>query len=77
MNIDESVDVRAIRLYNRLKQKEMAEKLGISPTYLCDIESGRRKVTEDLRKKLAMLFGVGDELIEAIKRAKMSDRLIL
>jgi transcriptional regulator with XRE-family HTH domain len=77
MSKSECVDVRSIRMFNGLKQNEMAQKLGISATYLCDIEAGRRRVTEDLRKKIAMVFGVSDELIEALKRSKLSDRLIV
>lgn len=77
MKNGENVDVRAIRVFNGLTQKELAEKLGMSQPHLCDIENGRRRVTEDMRKRLAMMFGVSDELIEALRRAKMSHRLIV
>jgi transcriptional regulator with XRE-family HTH domain len=73
----EAVDVRAIRLYKEMTQKDLAQKLGISPSYLCEMEAGRKRVTEDMRKRLAMMFGVGDELVEALRRAKMSERLIV
>lgn len=71
-----NIDMRAIRLYNGLSQRAMAQKLGISASYLCDIEAGRKRVTRDLRMRVAMMFDVTDEMLEAIRRAKASDKLV-
>ena len=37
---------------NGKTQREVAEELGISPTYLCDILSGKRNISNNLAKKL-------------------------
>src|ERR1700689_3602420 len=50
--------VRALRRRESLSQVQMAERLGISPSYLNLIESNRRPLPAPLLIKLAQLFGV-------------------
>src|SRR6516225_2909049 len=50
--------VRALRRRESLSQVQMAERLGISPSYLNLIESNRRPLPAALLIKLARLFGV-------------------
>jgi predicted transcriptional regulator/DNA-binding XRE family transcriptional regulator len=50
--------VRAVRRRENLSQVQMAERLGISPSYLNLIESNRRPLPAALLIKLARLFGV-------------------
>src|ERR1700751_4536621 len=50
--------VRALRRRENLSQVQMAEKLGISPSYLNLIESNRRPLPAALLIKLAQFFGV-------------------
>src|SRR5215472_15166283 len=50
--------VRALRRRENLSQVQMAEKLGISPSYLNLIESNRRPLPAALLIKLAQAFGV-------------------
>ncbi|WP_289354810.1 helix-turn-helix transcriptional regulator [Paenibacillus sp. S-12] len=68
--------VLAIRLHEGLSQREFAEKIGISPKTLSAIETGKRPVTRHTRTRIALHYDVtGDEVQEAIRRAKMSERL--
>ncbi len=50
--------VRALRRRENLSQVQMAERLGISPSYLNLIESNRRPLPAGILIKLASLFGV-------------------
>jgi predicted transcriptional regulator/DNA-binding XRE family transcriptional regulator len=50
--------VRALRRRENLSQVQMAERLGISPSYLNLIESNRRPLPAALLIKLARMFGV-------------------
>jgi hypothetical protein len=50
--------VRALRRREGLSQVQMAERLGISPSYLNLIESNRRPLPSPLLIKLAQIFGV-------------------
>ena len=50
--------MRALRRRENLSQVQMAERLGISPSYLNLIESNRRPLPAALLIKLAQLFGV-------------------
>lgn len=66
--------VRAIRIKENLTQTEFAEKLRVSPSLISGIESGQRRVTRDMRIKIAQVFGTGDEIDEAIARARESEK---
>src|SRR5580693_10419307 len=50
--------VRALRRRESLSQVQLAERLGISPSYLNLIESNRRPLPAALLIKLAQIFGV-------------------
>lgn len=43
-----------------MSQKELAEKTGITQSFLCDIEQGRSKPSIDVAIKLADVLGVKD-----------------
>lgn len=49
-----------LRLKAGLKQYELAQLLGMSPTIVCDLERGRRPVTPQIEK----------QIVEAISKAK-------
>ncbi|MDR9748812.1 helix-turn-helix transcriptional regulator [Paenibacillus taichungensis] len=69
--------VRGIRVMAGLTQSQFAEALNVSQSCVSDVENGRRNVSRDMRIKLAQVFGTGDDVIEAIRRAKDSDKLAL
>ncbi len=50
--------LRLLRTINDLSQIDLAKDLGISATYLCQIESGSRKASTELLQRYAELFKV-------------------
>jgi transcriptional regulator with XRE-family HTH domain len=50
--------LRLIRVYHDIKQSEAAERLGISKSYLSEIEKGHKKPTLELIDKYADAFGI-------------------
>jgi transcriptional regulator with XRE-family HTH domain len=48
--------LRLIRTFHDLKQSELADKLGISKSYLSEIESGGKEPTLALVKKYSEIF---------------------
>ena len=57
--------VRVWREYRGLTQRELAEKAGLAQAYIAQIETGRRKGTVDVYKRLAEALRVDiDDLVE-------------
>ena len=50
--------LRLIRVFHDMKQKELAEKLDISNSHLCEIESGKKKPTIELINRYSEEFGM-------------------
>lgn len=50
--------LRLIRVYHDLKQKELAEQLGISASYLSEIEKEHKDPSLDLIQRYSDLFGI-------------------
>jgi transcriptional regulator with XRE-family HTH domain len=50
--------LKLLRNYHNLKQKDLAEKLQVSPSHLSEIESGQKTVTFELLMKYAVIFDV-------------------
>jgi transcriptional regulator with XRE-family HTH domain len=48
--------LRLIRVFHDLKAIELSERLSISPSYLSEIESGKKEPTLELIKKYAEVF---------------------
>jgi transcriptional regulator with XRE-family HTH domain len=71
----DAIAVRAIRLQCGETQAEFAARLGVSRSLVAAVECELRAVSLQLRIKIAQLVGVGDEVIEAIDRARYSNRL--
>ncbi len=73
--------LKQIRLFHQLKQVELAEELGISKSFLSEIESGRKAVSMELLQKYADIFSVPASSLlmfsENIEAAKASDKLRL
>src|SRR5215472_13918858 len=68
--------VRALRRRENLSQVQMAERLGISASYLNLIESNRRPLPAALLIKLAQLFGVDLHAFGADEDARLSHDLM-
>lgn len=57
--------LRAIRVKDGLRLKQLADLAGISMQYLCDIEKGRRGARPDVLKRLAQSLNVPTSSIES------------
>ena len=50
--------VRMYRENMNLTQVALGEKVGMSRSYICDVEHGRRAISKDIAKKLSKLFKI-------------------
>lgn len=50
--------LKLVRQYHRLNQVQMAHKLDISPSYLSEIEKGKKTPSLDLLEKYAAIIGI-------------------
>lgn len=48
--------LKLIRVFHHIKQKDLADKLGVSPAYLCEIEKGRTQVSLATLEKYSEVF---------------------
>ena len=53
LQLHTGIDVVVARRRAGLKQYELAQRLSISPTILCDIEHGRRELSEEMASRIA------------------------
>lgn len=73
----DGIGVKGIRLAFGLSQIQFSEKLGLSQGFISDVENGRRPVSQELRIRIAQVFGTGEDVMQAIARAKESEKLAL
>lgn len=52
---------------NKITQKDLADKLGISRSYLGDIESGRTTASDEIIHKLAKIFEIDESELLNLK----------
>ena len=50
--------LRLMRVFHDLSQKDLAEKLGMSKSYLSEIESGKKTPTLDLLSRYSEIFDI-------------------
>lgn len=50
--------LRLIRVFHDLKQNELAERLGISKSHLCELESGKKQPSIGLIDRYSEEFGI-------------------
>lgn len=50
--------LKTMRLFHSLTQAELAEKLGISKSYLSEIESGKKTIGFELLEKYSAIFDI-------------------
>ncbi|CDN45392.1 helix-turn-helix transcriptional regulator [Paenibacillus sp. P22] len=72
----DGIGVRGLRLKLGLTQVQFAECLGVSQSLICDVENGRRNVSPNLRVRIALECGAGEDVIETLARAKASSKLV-
>ena len=61
--LDGGNPIRVWREYKKIKLNELAKKVGISASYLSQIENGKRNPTIDKLKLIAAALGVAPELL--------------
>ena len=57
-NVNPGEYVKVYRENQGFTQIALGEKVGMSRSYICDIEKGRRSISKDMAKKLARLFKI-------------------
>ncbi|WP_251460094.1 helix-turn-helix domain-containing protein [Weizmannia agrestimuris] len=60
--------IRFIRQNNRLSQREFADRIGVSNSYIALVENGIKPVTPNLSKKITKEFDIDVDYIEAARR---------
>jgi transcriptional regulator with XRE-family HTH domain len=71
MKHDNPNNLRETREKLNIEVGEVAEKLNVSNQYIYDLETGRRRLNEDVLKQLADLYGVSiDYLLKRENAAK-------
>jgi transcriptional regulator with XRE-family HTH domain len=50
--------LKLVRVYHNLNQKKLADALDLSPSYLNEIESGKKQVTMDVLEKYSKFFKI-------------------
>lgn len=63
--------LRRIRLEKDEYLKDMADKLGVSSSYLSAIENGKRRLTSHLLEKIKKTYRLSPEQAEEIDRASL------
>jgi transcriptional regulator with XRE-family HTH domain len=58
--------LRLLRVFHDIKSKDLAKKLGISTSYLSEIEKGRKDITLKIIKKYASVFNTTPSAIMLI-----------
>lgn len=71
--------LRLIRVYNDLKQNEMADRIGVSKSYLSEVEKGQKTPTLEFIQKYSREFSIPVSSImffaEEIPHAKMGEKV--
>ena len=71
--------LRLLRIFNDIKSKEMAKQLEISPSYLSEIENGKKEPSLVLIKKYAVIFNTNTSSIlffsEKIEKEEKSNNI--
>ena len=57
------IRIRELRTYLKLTQTQMSKKIGITPSYMNDIEKGRRSISDNIIEKLSSELDVSKEWI--------------
>ena len=50
--------VKLVRKFRRMQQKELADLVGVSSAYICDLENNRRGAKPETMERIANALGV-------------------
>ena len=62
--------LRAIRLYFGITQQELADKIGVSKSYISMMESGKKPVSDKVRINVAKYYALDDRFFNTMDRAE-------
>jgi transcriptional regulator with XRE-family HTH domain len=68
--------LKLLRIYHNFKQKDLAEKLDLSPSHLSEIEAGAKPVSYELLEKYSKIFGIPVSTIALFAEASGSKKKI-
>jgi transcriptional regulator with XRE-family HTH domain len=68
---------RKLRIDNGELLKNMADKLGVTPSYLSAVETGKRNVPMEWPEKLSILYSLDARNKDALNRAMQESQLTL
>lgn len=64
------IELRKIRLVRKETLQDMADKVGLSISYMSAIENGFRKIPKNLTKKILEKYNLNDEEIKNLKESE-------
>lgn len=70
--------IQEARLKAKLSEKELAKKCGVAPSYIIQIESGKKIINEATAEKILSVFGekVGFDFADVIERERIQEEVI-
>ncbi|NNU96158.1 helix-turn-helix domain-containing protein [Anoxybacillus sp. EFIL] len=68
---------RKLRIDNGELLKHMADKLGVTSSYLSAVENGKRNVPQDWVEKIANLYSLGTEEYSELKKAAQNSQKVV
>lgn len=68
--------LKLLRTYHNFKQKDLALKLGLSPSHLSEIEAGTKPVSYELLERYSKVFGIPVSTIALFAEASGSKKSI-
>lgn len=71
----DGIAVRAIRIFYSMTQQTFATHLGVSLSAIKAVETNQRRVSENMRFRIAQAFDLNPDVLEAIRRAKASSKI--
>jgi transcriptional regulator with XRE-family HTH domain len=71
----ENKDVRLVRTLMGLQQHELAKRVGVSASLISAIELGKRRLTNELGKRILNTLNLSDEDIYSINVVKAGMRV--
>lgn len=69
-----NIELGLLRKTLKMKQLDFCDKIGISQSYLSEMEKGKKPITEDLYKKMVDVFGLN--ILSAINNEERSEKTI-
>lgn len=70
--------IQEARLKAKLSEKDLAKKCGVAPSYIIQIESGKKIINEATAEKILSVFGekVGFDFADVIERERIEEEVI-